>query len=164
MAFSLNQLILVGNLTADADLRYTPNGTAVCTFTVATNRRWRDDKGEWQEAAEFTRCVAWREAGERAAKILGKGSSVYVNGRIQTRKWQDKDGRDRYSTECVVNSFGLLIDRANKLAGLSGATSSSPEPSESSEPVESPEPSDAETAELQDKEPTSEVQKEDIPF
>lgn len=116
MAFSLNQLILIGNLTADPELRYTPNGTAVVTFTVATNRRWRDTAGEWQEESEFTRCVAWRDLAERIVRVGGKGSTVHVQGRLQTREWQDRDGNRRFTTECIVTNFGLLIDRAGKTA------------------------------------------------
>lgn len=108
MSRSLNKVQLIGNLARDPELRYTPQGTAVCTFTVATNRQWVSD-GQKQEQAEFTRCVAWQKLAEICGQYLSKGRRVFVEGRLQTRKWTGKDGVDRYTTEVVINDM-LMLD------------------------------------------------------
>ena len=87
---SLNKCMIIGNLGRDPEMRYTPSGQAVTQFTVATNRRWRDQQGEWQEETEWFRVVVWGQQAERAAERLRKGNKVYVEGRIQTRQWEDQ--------------------------------------------------------------------------
>lgn len=109
MARSLNKVQLIGNLTRDPELRYTGKGTAVATFTVATNRQWKTESGETRDDAEFHRCVAWDKLAEICSQLLGKGKKVFVEGRLQTRKWEDKDGQTRYTTEIVVSEM-LLLD------------------------------------------------------
>lgn len=109
MARSLNKATLIGNLTRDPELRYTPRGTAVCGFSVATNRQWKTDSGETKEDAEFHRIVAWDKLAEICSQLLNKGSKVYVEGRLQTRKWQTKEGEDRQTTEVVISDM-LLLD------------------------------------------------------
>jgi single-strand DNA-binding protein len=110
MARSLNRATLIGNLTRDPELRYTPQGTAVCTFTVATNRQWKTESGEQKDDAEFHRVVAWDKLAEICGQMLTKGNRVFVEGRIQTRKWEGQDGQTRYTTEIVISDM-LLLDR-----------------------------------------------------
>ncbi len=108
---SLNKVQLIGNLTRDPELRYTPNGTAVCSFTVATNREWTLESGEKREEAEFTRCVSWNKLAELCSQLLSKGRKVFVEGRLQTRSWTSQDGTQRTSTEVVINDMILLDSR-----------------------------------------------------
>ncbi len=111
MARSLNKVLLIGNLTRDPELRYTPQGTAVCTFGLATNRQWKTDSGDSKEDAEFHKCVAWNQLAEVCAKLLKKGRKIYVEGRLQTRSWQAQDGGQRTTTEIVVSDMILLDSR-----------------------------------------------------
>ena len=108
---SLNKCMIIGNLGRDPEMRYTPSGQAVTQFTVATNRRWRDQQGEWQEETEWFRVVVWREQAERAAENLRKGHKVYVEGRIQTRQWEDQSGQKRYTTELIADRVTSLERR-----------------------------------------------------
>ncbi|MFC1653287.1 single-stranded DNA-binding protein [Patescibacteria group bacterium] len=106
---SLNKIMLIGNLTRDPELRYTPQGTAVCTFGLATNRSWQPSDGsERQEETEFHRIVAWSKLAEICSQILSKGRKAYVEGRIQNRKWQTQEGQDRETTEIVIDSMIAL--------------------------------------------------------
>jgi len=107
-AKSLNRVMLIGNLTRDPELKYTPQGTAVCTFGMATNRGWTDSSGQKQEDTQFHRLVAWGKLGEICAEILHKGRKTYVQGRLQTRSWQTNEGQDRQSTEIVVDEMIAL--------------------------------------------------------
>lgn len=111
MARSLNKVTLIGNLTRDPELRYTPQGTAVCTFGVATNRQWTTEAGEKKEDAEFHRVVAWNKLAEICSQLLTKGRKVYVEGRLQTRSWTGTDGAQRTSTEIVINDMIILDSR-----------------------------------------------------
>lgn len=104
----LNKVFLLGNLTADPELRYTPQGTAVTTFTIATNRSWTDQAGQLQEAVEFTRCVAWAKRAEICSQILYKGRKAFVEGRLQTREWEGQDKVKRRTTEVVVDNMIAL--------------------------------------------------------
>lgn len=108
MARSLNKVELIGNLTRDPELRYTPQGTAVCTFSLATNRYWTTENGEKKEEVEFHRVVAWNKLGELCGQLLGKGRKVYVEGRLQTRKWTGQDGAERTTTEIVISDMIVL--------------------------------------------------------
>ena len=112
MARSLNKVILIGNLTRDPELKYTPQGTAVCTFGVATNRQWKTESGEQKDDAEFHRLVAWQALAEICSKMLKKGQQVYIEGRLQTRSWQAQDGTNRQQTEIVVSDMIILGSRA----------------------------------------------------
>lgn len=106
---SLNKVLLIGNLTRDPELRYTPQGTAVCTFGIATNRTWTpSDGGERQEEVEFHRVVAWAKLAEICSQILYKGRKVYVEGRLQTRTWTGQDEQERTTTEVVIDSMIAL--------------------------------------------------------
>ncbi len=111
MARSLNKVSLIGNLTRDPELRYTPQGTAVCSFGLATNRQWTTDGGEKREDVEFHKIVAWQKLAELCAQLLSKGRKTFVEGRLQTRKWQTKDGQDRTTTEIVIHEMIILDSR-----------------------------------------------------
>jgi len=116
---SVNKVILLGNLGKDAETKYTQSGTAVSNFTLATNRRWKDQQtGEWKEETEWHRCVLWRS--ENRANYLTKGTNVYIEGRLQTRSWDDKDGQKRYTTEVVCEELILLGGRGESSGAPSG--------------------------------------------
>lgn len=104
----INKVILIGNLGADPELRYTQSGTPVASFRVATTERWKGQDGQMQEQTEWHSCNAWGKLAEICGKYLQKGSKVYVEGSINTRKWQDKSGNDRYSTEIKVKEMKML--------------------------------------------------------
>jgi single-strand DNA-binding protein len=108
---SLNKCMIIGNLGRDPEMRYTPSGQAVTQFTVATNRNYKDQQGEWQKETEWFRVVVWGQQAERAAENLRKGNKVYVEGRIQTRQWEDQTGQKRYTTELVANQVSSLERR-----------------------------------------------------
>ena len=111
-ARSLNKVMLIGNLTRDPELRYTPNGAAVCSFRVATNRSWTpSDGGERKEETEFHRIVTWNKLAELCSQLLSKGRKVYVEGRLQTRSWDTPEGERRYSTEVVADDMVILDSR-----------------------------------------------------
>ena len=112
MARGINKVILVGNLGADPETRYTPSNTAVTNLRLATSESWRDrNSGETQERTEWHRVVMFNRLAEIAAEYLRKGSKVYVEGKLQTRKWQDQNGQDRWSTEIVANEMQMLDSR-----------------------------------------------------
>ena len=107
---SVNKVILLGNLGRDAETKYTPNGTPRTTFTLATSRRWKDQQtGDWREETDWHSAVMWRS--ENVTPHLQKGKQVYIEGRLQTRTWEDKDGNKRYTTEVVVDNLILLGGR-----------------------------------------------------
>jgi single-strand DNA-binding protein len=107
---SVNKVILLGHLGRDAETKFTPSGVSRSTFTVATNRRWKDQQsGEWKEETDWHNCVIWRS--ENVANYLLKGKQVYVEGRLQTRSWEDKDGQKKYMTEVVCDDLILLGGR-----------------------------------------------------
>lgn len=108
---SLNKVQLIGNLTRDPELRYTPQGTPVCTIGLATNRSWADQSGQKQEETEFHRLVAWSKLAELCGQLLFKGRKIYVEGRLQTRKWQSQDGQERYTTEVIISDMIILDSR-----------------------------------------------------
>lgn len=105
---SLNKVLLIGNLTRDPELRYTPQGTAVCTMGMATNRTWVTDNGEKREETEFHRIVAWNKLAELCSQLLFKGRRIYVEGRLQTRQWTGQDGNQRQATEIVIEDMIIL--------------------------------------------------------
>ncbi len=111
MARSLNKVTLIGNLTRDPELRFTPQGTAVCTFGLATNRQWVTESGEKKEDAEFHKLVAWNKLAEICSQLLTKGRKVFVEGRLQTRNWTGQDGAQRTTTEIVINDMIILDSR-----------------------------------------------------
>jgi single-strand DNA-binding protein len=127
---SVNKVILVGNLGADPESKYLPSGDAVCNIRLATTDRWKDKaSGEMKEATEWHRVAFFGRLAEIAGEYLKKGSQVYLEGRIRTRKWQDKEGQDRYSTEIVADQMQMLGSRSG-----SGEPRSEPMAARSSEP------------------------------
>jgi len=108
---SINKVILIGNLGRDPETRYLPDGGAVTNISVATTDVWKDKSGEKQERTEWHRVAFFGRLAEIAGEYLKKGSPVYIEGRLQTRKWQDKDGQDRYTTEIVANEMKMLGSR-----------------------------------------------------
>lgn len=114
MARGINKVILIGNLGADPEVRYTPAGSAVANLRLATSDSWRDKQtGEMQDRTEWHRVVCFNRLGEIAGEYLRKGSKVYIEGRIQTRKWQDNTGNDRYTTEIVAGEMQMLDSRGD---------------------------------------------------
>ncbi len=108
---SVNKVILVGNLGRDPEVRYMPNGEAVCNFSIATTDTWKDKSGARQERTEWHNIVMYRKLAEIAGEYLKKGRPVYVEGRLQTRKWQTKEGQDRYTTEIIAEQMQMLGGR-----------------------------------------------------
>ncbi len=107
----LNKAILIGNLGADPEIRYTQSGTQVATFNVATSERWKGQDGQMQESTEWHRIVAFGRLAEICGEYLNKGSRVYIEGKIQTRKWQDQNGNDKYTTEIITREMKMLTPR-----------------------------------------------------
>lgn len=115
---SLNKVLLIGNLGKDPEVRYMPNGDAVANFSIATTESYKDKNGDKQDKTEWHNITMYRKLAEIAGQYLKKGSQVYLEGKIQTRKWQDKEGKDRYTTE-------IICDEMKMLGGRSGGDSSS---------------------------------------
>ena len=130
MARGINKVILVGNLGQDPETRYMPNGKAVTNLRIATSESWKDKQtGEQREQTEWHSIVMYDKLAEIAAEYLRKGSQVYVEGKLRTRKWQDKEGRDRYTTEINANEMQMLGGRGGDRGGAGGAgTDSRSEP------------------------------------
>ena len=130
----VNKVIIVGRLGKDPEVRYTPSGAAVANFSVATSEEWKDrDTGEKQERTEWHRIVAWRRLGEICGEYLHKGKEVYIEGRLQTRSWEDRDGNTRYTTEIVAQNMQMLGSASKK-----GRAESSDGSFPSEEPVNIP--------------------------
>lgn len=153
--YSLNRATVLGNTTRDPELRQIPSGQTVCTFSVATNRAWKDASGNKQEATEFHNCVAWGKLAEICGQYMTKGRKVYVEGRLQTRDWEGKDGVRRYRTEIVADNVILL-------GGRGGSNDTfTPGPAAAAPPVAQP------TVVIPDDpapNPDDEIKIEDIPF
>ncbi len=121
MARGVNKVILIGNLGQDPEVKYMPNGNAVTNITVATSESWKDkNTGQQQERTEWHRVVAFRRLAEIIGEYLRKGSKVYIEGKLQTRKWQDQNGQDRYTTEIVANDMQMLDSRGGGTASMGG--------------------------------------------
>jgi single-strand DNA-binding protein len=116
----LNKVMLIGRLTRDPEVRTTPQGTSVCTFSVATGLKWKDKAGQLQEKTEFNNIVAWRRLAEICGQYLHKGRQVYVEGRLQTRSWQDQNGVTKYRTEIVAENM-IMLGQGKAGAGQGGA-------------------------------------------
>ena len=114
----LNKVTLIGNLGRDPEVRHFEGGSMVAKFSVATNENYKDRNGEWQTRTEWHDIVCWSGLAERAERILKKGFLVYIEGKLTTRKWQDKDGNDRYTTEIVANTFKSLEKRESSSQGI----------------------------------------------
>lgn len=149
---SVNKVILVGNLGRDPEVRYSPEGAAICNMSIATTSTWKDKaSGERREETEWHRVVMYNRLAEIAGEYLKKGRSVYVEGRLKTRKWQDKDGKDTYTTEIVAENMQLLGGREGGGGGggygggrdSGGDEGFSREPTENSRPAARPAPAPA---------------------
>ncbi len=145
MANGLNKVILIGNLGRDPEVRYTPGGLAVANFSMATSETWTNKEGEKETRTEWHRIVAWGKLGEICGEYLSKGKQIYIEGRIQTREWEDKEGNKRYTTEITASQMLMLGSRES-------AGESRPSPS-----------SDMETPNLSEP-PISKTKDDDIPF
>jgi single-strand DNA-binding protein len=128
----INKAILIGNLGADPEIRYTQSGTQVATFNLATTERFKGKDGQMQESTEWHRIVVWSRLAEICGEYLHKGSRVYIEGKIQTRKWQDQNGNDKYTTEIVAREMKMLSARGGDGGGqgssFGGGQDNFPEP------------------------------------
>src|SRR5215471_11934512 len=141
MARSVNQVILMGNLTRDPELRQTPSGQSVCSFSLALNRAYKDSSGEWQEATDYIDIVAWGPLGERVAQYLSKGRRCLVQGRLQSRSWE-QDGQKRSKVEVLANDVTFLDSRggggddgSGMTTGSTSVSASKPKPSKKTDDV-----------------------------
>jgi len=146
----LNKVMLIGRLTNDPEMRSTPQGTAVTTFSIATNLVWMDQSGQKQEKVEYHNVVAWRKLAEICGQYLQKGRQVYVEGRLQTRSWEDPNGGKKYKTEVVIDNM-IMLGSKGDLPPKSSAPSKQPTDQQ---------PSSDNKAQAQD----DEIQIENIPF
>lgn len=154
---SLNRVVLMGNLTRDPELKYTPQGTAVCTFGLATNRGWTTATGEIKEDVQYHRIVAWQKLAELCAQLLKKGRKVYLEGRIVYRTYTGKDGQERQSTEIIMSDFIVFDDRRTG----DTVTMTSPEKAKVDDTEFSVEDLAAIDSEAED---TSKITSDDMPF
>lgn len=160
----LNVVFLMGNLTRDPELRYTPNGQAVTTFTVATNRRWNDAEGVTKDAVEYTDVVAWGKMAENMANFMKKGRRVHVTGRMQTRTWEAQDGGKRSKTEVIATDI-IFVDKSTGGGSTSEGVDSMPQEDFSQEdPAEKGKGKPARSADGKDKEEVDEIDISEIPF
>jgi single-strand DNA-binding protein len=126
MAKSVNKVILIGNLGKDPEIKYTPSGTAVAKFSLATNERYKDKSGNWQDRTEWHNIVAWQRLAEIVGEYVKKGSKIYIEGRLQTSSWDDKEsGQKRYKTEVIANDLVLLSGRGEEGEGRSRGAAAS---------------------------------------
>jgi len=162
---SLNKVLLIGNLTRDPELRSTPSGQSVANFDIATNRVWKDPQsGERKEAAEYHKIVVWRRLAEIAGQYLRKGSKIFLEGRLQTRSWQDQSGNKKYITEIVAENMQMLDRKSTGGAPYQGAAQSGAAPmapQTASQPIP-PQPEEIPTSQVYENQ--DEVRIEDIPF
>ncbi|MCX6767024.1 MAG: single-stranded DNA-binding protein [Candidatus Moranbacteria bacterium] len=162
---SLNKVLLIGNLTRDPELRSTPSGQSVANFAIATNRVWKDPQsGEKKEAVEFHNIVVWRRLAEIAGQYLRKGSKIFLEGRLQTRSWQDQSGTKKYMTEIIAENMQMLDRKPQGGApyqGPSAQSGPSMPPQSVSQPLP-PQPEEIPTIQIDENQ--DEVKIEDIPF
>lgn len=165
MARSLNRVQLIGNLTRDPELRYTPTGAAVVSFGLATNRGWTTESGEKKEETEFHRIIAWNKLAELCSQFLLKGRKVYVEGRLVTRTWTTQDAQQRSTTEIVIDNM-ILLDSPRPASGVVGTKETQETSSASSGQAKEPEKEvvkekkETEETKVQDESITA----DDIPF
>ena len=121
---SLNKVMLIGNLGKDPEVRFTASGQAVASFSLATSEKFKGKSGEWEERTEWHNITLWGKLAEISGEYLTKGKTIYVEGRLQTRKWQDKSGNDRYTTEIVGEKMQMLSPKGERSGGDSSAPKS----------------------------------------
>jgi single-strand DNA-binding protein len=158
MARSLNKVQLIGNLTRDPELRYTPSGTAVCSFSIATNRNWTTDTGEKKDEVEFHRIVAWNKLAELCSQFLVKGRKVFVEGRLQTRSWAAQDGTQKQTTEIIINDMILLDSKKSGEQEVAEVEEAVKEPKKAAKAADKKEEKTEETPK------EDEIAPDDIPF
>lgn len=135
MAFSLNRVTILGNVTRDPETRTTTTGQTVVSFSVATSRRWKDQaSGELKEATEFHNCVAWAKLAQTVGTYVRKGSKLYVEGRLQTRSWDDPSGVKKYRTEIIADNV-ILLDKKGEGPAAASASAASPAADETAQPA-----------------------------
>jgi len=156
--------MLIGNLTRDPEMRYTPQGTAVCTFGVATNRSWTTDSGEKKEDVEFHNVVAWNKLAEICTQLLKKGRKVFVEGRLSTRSWQGQDGSQKQRTEVVINDMVILDKKSDSPDDGIDISEPSFEPQVSPDEVSSGKDKKSGKKTKKEEVKEAEVGDEDIPF
>lgn len=132
---SLNKVLLIGNLTRDPEMRYTPSGAAVCTFGIATNRYYVASDGQKKEETEFIKIVSWNKLAELCSQLLVKGRKVYVEGRLQTRSWETPDGQNKQTTEVVIDDMRILDSKKDYDGGGDEDSAVHAEPSTPVTPV-----------------------------
>ena len=161
MARSLNRVQLIGNLTRDPELRYTPSGAAVCSFSIATNRNWTTDTGEKKDEVEFHRIVSWNKLAELCSQFLTKGRKVFVEGRLTTRSWTAQDGTQKQTTEIIISDMILLDSRGNQEAKPAAST-------DDEEVIETPKKAEKKEVKEEEEAPSErsedDVAPDDIPF
>ena len=171
---SLNKVQLIGNLTRDPELRYTPTGAAVCTIGLATNRYWTTESGEKKEETEFHRVVAWNKLAELCSQLVTKGRKIYVEGRLRTTTWQAQDGNQRNTTEIVIEDM-ILLDPRRPVVGEEAAaaapqaadttpTATGVGPSQQVVAQPTPPKKKKDKQEEKKEEPSEDVNPDDIPF
>lgn len=156
---NLNKAMIIGNMVRDPEMRTTPSGQNVTSFSIATNRVWNDTNGQKQEKVEFHNIVAWRRLAEIVNQYLKKGSKVYIEGRLQTRSWDDPNGVKKYRTEIIAENM-IMLDRAG--SAPSGGDFNSEQPSMDKTPVV--DVNDAPSSENKSNDSEEEISIEDIPF
>ncbi|MBW4054550.1 MAG: single-stranded DNA-binding protein [Proteobacteria bacterium] len=119
---SLNKVMLIGNLGKDPEVRFTASGQAVASFSLATSEKFKGKTGEWEERTEWHNITLWGKLAEIAGEYLSKGKTIYVEGRLQTRKWQDKSGNDRYTTDIVGDKMQMLSAKGERSGGDTSST------------------------------------------
>lgn len=134
---SLNKVMLIGRLGKDPEVRFTASGTAVCSFSLATGEKFKNKAGEWEERTEWHNVQLWARLAEIAGEYLEKGSLVYIEGRLQTRKWQDKEGADRYTTEVVGERMQMLGSKSDRSSGSAGSSAGTASHRQDDDPVSS---------------------------
>lgn len=154
MSRSVNKAIIIGNLTRDPEMRYTPNGQAVTTFSVATNRRWVTE-GQEKEEVEFHNVVAWNKLAELCSQLLSKGRKVFIEGRLQTRNWNDAQGTKHYKTEIVAEDMVILDSRRDREGPVS---------EEANKVEETTKPAASAEGQSENLSPEEVVNEEEIPF
>ena len=163
MARSLNRAQLIGNLTRDPELRYTPNGRAVCTFGVATNRTWTTETGEKKEEADFHNIVAWGKLAELCSQFLVKGRKVFVEGRLSTRSWTGQDGQQKSRTEIIIDDM-LILDNKGAGSGSDKGQGSGDQGQGSRQATTGKDQSSPDGAAVKSSSGDEEVSPDDIPF
>lgn len=158
MAKSLNKVQLIGNLTRDPELRYTPSGSAVCTFGIATNRTWTTDTGEKHDEADFHNIVAWNKLAEICSQLLSKGRKAYVEGRLSTRTFTGQDGQQKTRTEVIIDDM-IILDNKGTGPSTQGGDEGLPEEKPAKKPAKK-ETEEVPAHEVSDEE----VAPDDIPF